>query len=211
MAFNHLPAGVHDALAPLSVTPVTHSVPMANNLRSDPSSPETASRLSPGAVLDRLAPGPSRASRITHTEHLPPRAGRHAVWPDRIRSEVVAAVQACGIEHPWAHQARAAEHALDGDCVVGDGSNPISLVSIRYHRVIRKLPLIAEITFASSTLGFAGTPIETTVHSNVGGAGRPLRCQKRPTSIAVAFSLPQRQPLPRASSVFSAFPGGFKL
>ncbi|MET7656818.1 DEAD/DEAH box helicase, partial [Streptomyces sp. NPDC005486] len=118
MAFNHLPAGVHDALAPLSVTPVTHSVPMAKNHRSDRPLPEAAPRLSPAAVLDRLAPGPSRASRITHTEHLPPREGRHAVWPDRIRSEVIAAVQACGIEHPWAHQARVAEHALDGDSVV---------------------------------------------------------------------------------------------
>ncbi|WP_225097281.1 DEAD/DEAH box helicase [Streptomyces sp. CoH27] len=118
MAFNHLPAGVHDALAPLSVTPVTHSVPMAKNHRSDRSPADPASRPSPSAVLDRLASGPSRAARITHTEHLPPRAGRHAVWPDRIRSEVIAAVQECGIEHPWAHQALAAEHALDGDSVV---------------------------------------------------------------------------------------------
>ena len=31
---------------------------------------------------------------------------------------MIAAVQAAGIEHPWAHQARAAEHALDGDSVV---------------------------------------------------------------------------------------------
>lgn len=118
MAFNHLPAGVHDALVPLSVTPVTHSVPMAKNHRSDRSPTDTVSRPAPGTVLDRLASGPSRASRITHTEHLPPREGRHAVWPDRIRSEVIAAVQACGIEHPWAHQALAAEHALDGDSVV---------------------------------------------------------------------------------------------
>src|SRR6187551_3039563 len=91
----------------------------------------------------------------------------------------------------WAPARGHYAYSLRPDCVVGDGSNPISLVSIRYHRVIRKLPLIAEITFASSTLAFAGTPIETTVHSNVGGAGRPLRCQKRPTSIAVAFLLPQ--------------------
>ncbi|MFF9086012.1 DEAD/DEAH box helicase [Streptomyces sp. NPDC014991] len=118
MAFNHLPAGVHDALAPLSVTPVTHSVPMAKNHRSDQSPATPASRLSPGSVLGRLASGPSRSARITHTEHLPPRAGRHAVWPDRIRPEVIAAVQACGIEHPWAHQALAAEHALDGESVV---------------------------------------------------------------------------------------------
>ncbi|MDT0568908.1 DEAD/DEAH box helicase [Streptomyces sp. DSM 3412] len=118
MAFNHLPAGVHDALAPLSVTPVTHSMPMAKNHRSDRTPTDTASSPSPGTVLDRLASGPSRASRITHTEHVPPRAGRHAVWPDRIRPEVVAAVQAAGIEHPWAHQARVAEHALDGTSVV---------------------------------------------------------------------------------------------
>ena len=118
MAFNHLPAGVHDALVPLSVTPVPHSVPMANNHRSDRPSTDPASRLAPGTVLHRLASGPSRAARITHTEHLPPREGRHAVWPDRIRSEVIAAVQAAGIEHPWAHQALAAEHALNGDSVV---------------------------------------------------------------------------------------------
>ncbi|MYR21092.1 DEAD/DEAH box helicase, partial [Streptomyces sp. SID6137] len=109
---------MYDALAPLSVTPVTHSVPMAKNHRSDRPVPDPASRPSPGAVLGRLASGPSRAARITHTEHLPPRTGRHAIWPDRIRSEVIAAVQECGIEHPWAHQALAAEHALDGDSVV---------------------------------------------------------------------------------------------
>ncbi|WP_244297792.1 DEAD/DEAH box helicase, partial [Streptomyces griseoflavus] len=49
---------------------------------------------------------------------MPPREGRHAVWPDRIRPEILAAVRAAGIEHPWAHQARAAEHALDGESVV---------------------------------------------------------------------------------------------
>ncbi|MFE5006354.1 DEAD/DEAH box helicase [Streptomyces sp. NPDC056696] len=118
MAFNHLPAGVHDALGALSVTPVTHSVPMAKNHRRGQPTPDTASRPSPGAILDRLTSGPSRASRITHTEHLPPRPGRHAVWPDRIRSEVIAAVQSAGIEHPWAHQALAAEHAMDGESVV---------------------------------------------------------------------------------------------
>ncbi|WP_240661212.1 MULTISPECIES: DEAD/DEAH box helicase [unclassified Streptomyces] len=118
MAFNHLPAGVHDALAPLSVTPATHSVPMAKNHRSDRPPTDTPSTTAPGVVLDRLASGPSRASRITHTEHLPPRAGRHARWPDRIRTEVVAAVRSAGIDRPWVHQARAAEHALDGESVV---------------------------------------------------------------------------------------------
>ncbi|MET9467199.1 DEAD/DEAH box helicase [Streptomyces sp. NPDC006544] len=118
MAFNHLPAGVHDALGPLSRTPVTHSVPMANTHRPGrPTAPADA-RPTPGTVLDRLSRGPSRAARITHTEHLPPREGRHAVWPDRIRTDVVAAIEAAGIGHPWEHQAAAAEHALDGESVV---------------------------------------------------------------------------------------------
>ncbi|MEU8460597.1 DEAD/DEAH box helicase [Streptomyces sp. NPDC029003] len=118
MAFNHLPAGAHDALGPLSRTPVTHSVPMANTHRPGPATAAADPRPTPGAVLDRLSRGPSRAARITHTEHLPPRAGRHAVWPDRIRTDVVAAIQAAGVEHPWEHQAAAAEHALDGRSVV---------------------------------------------------------------------------------------------
>ncbi|MEU9107611.1 DEAD/DEAH box helicase [Streptomyces xanthophaeus] len=118
MAFNHLPAGAHDALGPLSRTPVTHSVPMANTHRPGrPTAPADA-RPTPGTVLDRLAGGTSRAARITHTEHLPPRAGRHAVWPDRIRTDVVAAIQHAGIDHPWEHQSAAAELALDGESVV---------------------------------------------------------------------------------------------
>ncbi|WP_239516450.1 MULTISPECIES: DEAD/DEAH box helicase [unclassified Streptomyces] len=118
MAFNHLPAGAHDALGPLSRTPVTHSLPMANTHRPGPPTAPEDVRPTPGTVLDRLSRGPSRAARITHTEHLPPREGRHAVWPDRIRTDVVAAIQAAGIEHPWEHQAAAAEHALDGESVV---------------------------------------------------------------------------------------------
>ncbi|RSS78905.1 DEAD/DEAH box helicase [Streptomyces sp. WAC06614] len=118
MAFNHLPTGAHDAFCPLSPTAVTHSVPMANTQRPGHHKVPADSRPTPGTVLDQLSRGPSRSARITHTEHLPPRAGRHAVWPDRIRTDVIAAIQACGIEHPWEHQARAAEHALDGESVV---------------------------------------------------------------------------------------------
>lgn len=75
-------------------------------------------RTSPRTVLGRLTTGASRAARITHTEHLPPRIGTHADWPHQIRPEVVDAVQAAGIERPWAHQARTAEHALQGESVV---------------------------------------------------------------------------------------------
>ncbi len=109
---------MHDALGPLSATPVTHSVPMATN-HGPGRPPESGdSRPSPGTVLDRLTAGAGRAARITHMEHLPPRAGRHAVWPDRIRPEVINAIQLAGVDHPWAHQAAAAEHALDGESVV---------------------------------------------------------------------------------------------
>ncbi|MGH3309904.1 MAG: DEAD/DEAH box helicase [Streptomyces sp.] len=72
----------------------------------------------PRTVLAQLTAGAGRAARITHTEHLPPRIGRHADWPEQIRSEVVAAVRESGIERLWAHQARAAEHALRGESVV---------------------------------------------------------------------------------------------
>ncbi|MFE4211501.1 DEAD/DEAH box helicase [Streptomyces sp. NPDC056844] len=118
MAFNHLPAAMHDALGPLSVTPVTHSVPMAKNHRPSRPPENAGSRPSPTVVLDRLAAAAGRAARITHTEHLPPRAGTHALWPDRIRPEVISAIGAAGIDHPWTHQATAAEHALDGESVV---------------------------------------------------------------------------------------------
>ncbi|MEU1540561.1 DEAD/DEAH box helicase [Actinacidiphila glaucinigra] len=73
---------------------------------------------SPVALLERLATGAGRAARITHTEHLPPRAGRHADWPDQIRPEVIDAVRACGIERPWEHQAQVAAHALAGTSAV---------------------------------------------------------------------------------------------
>lgn len=109
---------MHDALGPLSVMPVTHSMPMAKNHRPSRPPENGGSRPSPDTVLDRLAAGAGRAARITHTEHLPPRTGTHAIWPDRIRPEVIAAIAQAGIGHPWAHQAAAAEYALDGESVV---------------------------------------------------------------------------------------------
>ncbi|MGP4109411.1 DEAD/DEAH box helicase [Streptomyces sp. 4N509B] len=73
---------------------------------------------SPRAALARLSGRAERASRLTHTELLPARAGRHAPWPEALRGEVVEAVAAAGIERPWAHQARAVELALRGESVV---------------------------------------------------------------------------------------------
>lgn len=75
-------------------------------------------RPSPRTALERLSAGADRAVRITHTEHLPPRVGRHASWPEGIRPEVVDAIRAAGIDRPWEHQALAAGHALRGESVV---------------------------------------------------------------------------------------------
>ncbi|KUL66100.1 hypothetical protein ADL28_04460 [Streptomyces violaceusniger] len=49
---------------------------------------------------------------------MPPRPGTHADWPSAIRPEVINAIRAAGIDRPWAHQARTADHALRGDSVV---------------------------------------------------------------------------------------------
>lgn len=69
-------------------------------------------------ILERLARGATRAARITHTEHLPPRIGSHADWPEQIRPEVIDAIRSAGIDRPWAHQARTSEHAVRGESVV---------------------------------------------------------------------------------------------
>lgn len=80
--------------------------------------PDAGTRPSPSMVLDRLARGEIRATRITHTEHLPPRIGSHADWPASIRTEVIDAIRTAGIDRPWSHQARTAEHALAGESVI---------------------------------------------------------------------------------------------
>ncbi|MER0481638.1 DEAD/DEAH box helicase [Streptomyces sp. Edi2] len=87
-------------------------------MASNPVPPDAGARPSPGMILERLARGATRAARITHTEHLPPRIGSHADWPEQIRPEVIAAIRSAGIDRPWAHQARTSEHALRGESVV---------------------------------------------------------------------------------------------
>ncbi|WP_328385440.1 DEAD/DEAH box helicase [Streptomyces sp. NBC_00400] len=87
-------------------------------MASNPVPPDAGARPSPGMILERLARGATRAARITHTEHLPPRIGSHADWPEQIRPEVIDAIRSAGIDRPWAHQARTSEHALRGESVV---------------------------------------------------------------------------------------------
>ncbi|MFF3743416.1 DEAD/DEAH box helicase [Streptomyces kronopolitis] len=87
-------------------------------MASNPVPPDAGARPSPGMILERLARGATRAARITHTEHLPPRIGSHADWPEQIRPEVIDAIRSAGIDRPWAHQARTSEHAVRGESVV---------------------------------------------------------------------------------------------
>jgi DEAD/DEAH box helicase domain-containing protein len=77
-----------------------------------------AHRPSPRAVLERLAGPGDRAARITHAEHVPARAGRHATWPEQIRPEVTDAIRRAGVDRPWEHQARTVAHAVRGESVV---------------------------------------------------------------------------------------------
>ncbi|NLU75539.1 DEAD/DEAH box helicase [Streptomyces sp. HNM0575] len=109
----------------LCVAPVTPPVATAGRphlVGTSVRSPAVPSRKvpdsDPRAVLAQLTAGAGRAARITHTEHLPPRVGRHADWPGQIRPEVVDAVRESGIERLWEHQARAAGHALRGESVI---------------------------------------------------------------------------------------------
>ncbi|HWM36372.1 MAG TPA: DEAD/DEAH box helicase [Streptomyces sp.] len=109
----------------LCVVPVTPSVPtadrpflVATSVRSPAVPFRKVSDSDPRTVLAQLTAGAGRAARITHTEHLPPRIGHHADWPEQIRPEVVGAVRESGIERLWQHQARAAEHALRGESVI---------------------------------------------------------------------------------------------
>ena len=106
MAFNHLRPGRHDALPRFSVKAVTHWVLMP------PSSHP------PAVTLERLTTLLGRQDRLTHTEHVPARCGRHAEWPSGIRAEVVEAACALGMERPWTHQAQAMRLALAGRSTV---------------------------------------------------------------------------------------------
>jgi DEAD/DEAH box helicase domain-containing protein len=78
---------------------------------------------SPATLLQRLARGTGgdgtpRAERITHVEHVPPRAGRQADWPAWTAPLLVERLRHAGVERPWEHQVQAAELARGGQSVV---------------------------------------------------------------------------------------------
>ncbi len=69
-------------------------------------------------TLRRLAAAPGRRDRLTHVEHVPPRAGRTAPWPRWVPAEVVGQLADHDIEMPWTHQLDTAETAYAGRHVV---------------------------------------------------------------------------------------------
>jgi DEAD/DEAH box helicase domain-containing protein len=67
-----------------------------------------------GSLLDVLLADGRRADRVTHVEHLPPRAGEQADWPAWADPALVAGYRALGVERPWRHQVVAADAAWSG-------------------------------------------------------------------------------------------------
>ncbi len=65
-------------------------------------------------LLDALLADGRRADRVTHVEHLPPRAGTVADWPTWADPDLVAGYRALGVERPWRHQVTAADAAWSG-------------------------------------------------------------------------------------------------
>ena len=68
-------------------------------------------------LLDRVLAG-RRHDPVTHVEHVPPRPGRPADWPDWAPELLVDRFRARGIVRPWEHQAAAATLAHAGQSVV---------------------------------------------------------------------------------------------
>ncbi len=78
----------------------------------------TPSPTSPATLLSRLVRDPTRADRVTHVEHVRPRAGRTAPWPDWVPALLVDRLAHLGVPAPWEHQAQAADLAYGGSSVV---------------------------------------------------------------------------------------------
>jgi DEAD/DEAH box helicase domain-containing protein len=71
-----------------------------------------------GALLARLLRDPTRAARVTHVEHVPPREGHRVPWPGWVPPLLVDRLALAGVPEPWEHQAQAADLARSGQHVV---------------------------------------------------------------------------------------------
>ncbi len=65
-----------------------------------------------------LTGGPPGESPLRHIERVPARPLVGAPWPEWVPAELIAALAATGIQQPWPHQVRAADHAWAGESVV---------------------------------------------------------------------------------------------
>ncbi len=173
----------------------------------DPAPQPRHGRPGPTTVLDRIVSGAGRAARVTHTEHLPPRTGRHADWPEGIRPEVIDAVRAAGIDRPWEHQAAAARHALRGESVV-IATGTASGKSLAY-----LLPVLsALLDGADATSRAASTTRRAAARSarpagGAGGPADPAPCSGDAEPAAVAPGVSDGTPQASAARPAAARPG----
>jgi DEAD/DEAH box helicase domain-containing protein len=70
------------------------------------------------SLLQQLLLEPGRADRVTHVQHVQARAGRPAPWPEWVPALLRERLALTGVSAPWEHQARAADLAWGGTCVV---------------------------------------------------------------------------------------------
>lgn len=102
-------------------------------------------------LLDALvAARPQRASRVTHVEWLPARAGRTADWPAWADERLVQRFAELGIAAPWEHQVEAATHAHEGRSVVV-ATGTASGKSLAY-----QLPALTDLLAAPGAAGGRG-------------------------------------------------------
>lgn len=69
-------------------------------------------------LLRRLLLDPSRRSRVTHVENIPPRRGRQGDWPRWVARPLLDRLRPAGIASPWEHQVAAADLARAGRSVI---------------------------------------------------------------------------------------------
>ena len=65
-------------------------------------------------IVRTLSEEPRWRERIVHWRTQPPRPGRTEAWPARLDPRLVDVLRRRGMQEPYAHQARAIEHALAG-------------------------------------------------------------------------------------------------
>jgi DEAD/DEAH box helicase domain-containing protein len=105
------------------------------------------------SLLDVLVAAGRRADRVTHVEHLPPRAGVRADWPAWADPDLVAGYRRLGVERPWRHQVEAADAVWSGRHTVLATSTG-SGKSLAFW-----LPALTAVRAEAATAGTPGGPV----------------------------------------------------